>query len=60
MNQPEDKPTVGSIGGRASATAYMLPLDAQEPGALETAAILEELAAEEGAPATRVNGKDRR
>jgi hypothetical protein len=46
---PGAEPSVGMVGGKPRAIAYLLLLDQKEPQALETAALLEELARTEGA-----------
>jgi nucleotide-binding universal stress UspA family protein len=63
MDQPASSPAVGLVGGKAQATAYVLPIEEPAPGALETAALLAKLAEEEGKnpePAGSANGRDRR
>jgi hypothetical protein len=61
MDRPANGPAVMNLGGKTMATTYVLALDKAAPGALETAELLAQLAAEQGEQATTddsANGKD--
>jgi hypothetical protein len=57
---PGDLPSVGTVGGKSMAVAFVLLLDQEEPRALQTSAILAQLAEEQGkqGAAPAASGKD--
>ena len=53
--QPSRQPRVGTLGGKPTAFAFLLPLDAPRAGSLETKAVLAELEPAVRGPSAKAN-----